>query len=265
MNLKNNWIKWFTGFCDAEGNFQLYPKKRVLKSGVVSKYNVGLGFHLSLHSRDTELLQNIHNNINNIGTFYTYRNREEVRIAVNDRPGLKELVGLFESFPLVTVHQYTRYCLLKKFLANDVKEFKTLEEFNTFKDKCLEDINLAPKVFSDLDNQIVSGLYDSWIVGFINGEGSFYMNKGRCNFFIEHTDLQSLDIIKKRLDFNPSIVARSARERDVGKNIKPTYVLIVSSKKDLGNLIEFLDSEHVVQLAGHKLIQYREWKTKFFA
>lgn len=62
MNLKiKNWIKWFVGFCDAEGNFQLYPKKGVLKSGIVSKYNVGLGFHISLHSRDTELLQSIHN------------------------------------------------------------------------------------------------------------------------------------------------------------------------------------------------------------
>lgn len=248
----------------AEGNFQLYPKKRVLKSGVVSKYNVGLGFHLSLHSRDTELLQSIRNNLNNIGTFYTYSTRDEVRIAVNDRPGLKALVDIFDLFPLITIHQYTRYCLLKEFLVNNVKEFKTLEEFNTFKDKCLDNINLASKVISNLDSLITSGEYDSWIVGFINGEGCFYMNKGKCNFFIEHTDLQALDIIKKRLSFSPKIVARSPRARDVGKNIKPTYVLIVSSKNDIDNLIQFLDSEQVVSLAGHKLMQYNDWKASWF-
>lgn len=263
MNLENNWIKWFTGFCDAEGNFQLYPKKRVLKSGAISKYNVGLGFHLSLHSRDSELLQVIHSKLNNIGTFYVYKNRDEVRIAVNDRPGLKALVDIFDLFPLVTIHQYTRYCLLKEFLVNNVKEFKTLDEFNIFKNKCLDNINLASKVLSGLGDQIASGVFDSWIVGFINGEGCFYMNKGKCNFFIEHTDLQALDIIKKRLSFGPQIVARAPRARDVGKDIKSTYVLIVSSKKDIESLIEFLDSDKIVPLAGHKLTQYNDWKVKW--
>jgi len=69
--------------------------------------------------------------------------------------------------------------------------------------------------------------------------------------------LQALEIIKKRLSFGPSIVARSARARDAGKSIKPTYVLIVSSKNDINNLIQFLDREEV-QLAGHKFSQYSD-------
>nr|YP_009262038.1 LAGLIDADG endonuclease [Chrysoporthe austroafricana]AMX22113.1 LAGLIDADG endonuclease [Chrysoporthe austroafricana] len=263
-NLDNNWIRWFTGFCDAEGNFQVYPKKRVLKSGVVSKYNVGLGFHLSLHSRDSELLHDIHEKLNHVGVFYEFKNRNEARIAVNDRTGLRVIVDVFSLFPLVTIHQYTRYCLLKEYLVNDIKEFKTLDEFNIFKDKCLDNIDLSSKVLSGLESQINSGLLDSWIVGLINGEGCFYLNKGRCNFFIEHTDLQALEIIKKRLAFSPKIVARSPRARDVGKNIKPTYMLIVSSKKDIESLIELLDCERVVPLAGHKLMQYTEWKQTWF-
>lgn len=75
---------------------------------------------------------------------------------------------------------------------NNVKEFKTLEEFNAFKDKCLENIDLSSKVMSNLDSQIISGVFDNWIVGYIKGEGCFYMNKGKCNFFIEHTDIQAL-------------------------------------------------------------------------
>ena len=37
LRLDKSWLSWFVGFCDAEGNFQVYPKKRTLKSGVVSK------------------------------------------------------------------------------------------------------------------------------------------------------------------------------------------------------------------------------------
>lgn len=57
--INEKWLKWFVGFNDALGNFQVYPKKRVLKSGEISKYNVGYAYYLSLHQRDTEILQNI--------------------------------------------------------------------------------------------------------------------------------------------------------------------------------------------------------------
>jgi hypothetical protein len=50
---------------------------------------------------------------------------------------------------------------------------------------------------------------DNWIVGFINGEGSFYLNKGKCNFYIEHTDKQLLELIRMRLDFGPNVLESS--------------------------------------------------------
>lgn len=209
MNLDKNWIRWFIGFCDAEGNFQVYPKKRVLKSGAVSKFNVGLGFHLSLHSRDSELLHDIRSKLNNVGVFHLSKTKNDARIAVNDRAGLKYLIGVFDMFPLVTIHQYTRYCLLKNYLLNDIKEFKTLNEFNEFKENYLSNIDLSSKMLSELDSQIDSGLLDSWIAGLINGEGCFYLNKGKCNFTIEHTDLQALEIIKRRLSFTPKIIPRT--------------------------------------------------------
>lgn len=62
--LNKNWIEWFIGFNDAEGNFQVYPKKRVLKSGEVSHYGVGYAYHLSLHSRDAPLIKTIQEMLN---------------------------------------------------------------------------------------------------------------------------------------------------------------------------------------------------------
>ena len=190
------WIGWFVGFVEAEGNFQVYPKKRVLKSGEISKYNVGLGFHLSLHSRDLNIINTIHQNLNNQGTIYTFKDKPEVRIAINDRSGLESLTRVLDSFSLITEYQLSRYLLLKEYLTKGIKEFKTLEEYNEFKDGLNLNIKATINNSNVLDfNQetyiqhwkfrLTNGELDNWIVGFINGEGCFYLNKGKCNFFVE--------------------------------------------------------------------------------
>jgi len=39
--------------------------------------------------------------------------------------------------------------------------------------------------------------FDNWILGFINGEGFFNLhNRGHLVFYIEHTDENSLNLIK---------------------------------------------------------------------
>src|ERR1700761_8181180 len=113
----------------------------MLISGDISKYNVGLGFHLSLHNRDISVIKNIKNNLNDIGTIYEYKNKLDVRMAVNDRKSLISLTEIFKIFPLMTQHQLKRYLLLREYLLNNIKEFKTLEEFNDFRDKTILDIS----------------------------------------------------------------------------------------------------------------------------
>ena len=122
-------FSWWTGFCDAEGNFQIYPKKRLLKSGELSKVNVGNGFHLSLHKRDLSLIKDIHNKLN-LGTVYESESKDDVRLAVNDKVGINKICKIFSMYPLLTMHQLTRFLLLKEIFNNDIKEFKTLDLFN---------------------------------------------------------------------------------------------------------------------------------------
>jgi hypothetical protein len=99
---------------------------------------------------------------------------------------------------------------------------------------------------------------DNLIIGFINGEGSFYLNKGKCNFYIEHTDRQLLELIRYRLDFGPNVLERSVRERDIGKVRKDMYQLNISSKKDINELVMFLDNKANIPLQGHKMVQYNK-------
>lgn len=55
-DMKNNtlfylWLEWFVGFCDADANFQVFPKKRIYHTKdnkVTEYYNIGYGFHIGL-------------------------------------------------------------------------------------------------------------------------------------------------------------------------------------------------------------------------
>jgi hypothetical protein len=73
---------------------------------------------------------------------------------------------------------------------------------------------------------------------------------------IEHIDKLSLELIKHKFNFGPNVIERGTRARDIGKDVKKTYMLNISSKKDINNLILFLDNN--IPLQGHKLIQYNE-------
>lgn len=95
------------------------------------------------------------------------------------------------------------------------------------------------------------------MLGFINGEGSFTINKkGTLIFSIEHTDKASLVLIKNRLDLGPTILDRG-QKLFRGSLRKNTYSLGISLKKDLNSLNKFLNNTGLIGLKGHKLIQYQ--------
>jgi LAGLIDADG endonuclease len=260
-NNLDKFFQWFVGFSDAEGNFQMYPKKRILKSGEIIRYNVGYAYHLSLHKRDTNILKYIRNKLSNIGTIYEYLDKSDSRLAINDISGLLYLMNnVFDIYPLIVESQLTRYLLLRSGLINEVKEFETLEQYNQYKTKCLLSISEQIKSNNNIKKLFDNSYLDNWIIGFINGEGCFYMNKNKCNFYIEHTDRQALEIIKRRLSFGPNVLERSPRNKDFGKKRKTTYQLIISSKKDIENLIIFLDDKDNIPLQGNKYTQYIKWK-----
>ncbi len=257
-NYNNNWLKWFIGLNDAEGNFQTYPKKRLLKSGEISKINVGYSYHLSMHKRDIEMIKDIQIKLKGIGSIYEYTNKPDSRLTVNDKQGLLYLIkNVFELNPLLTKNQLIRYQLLKEGLINHINEFKTLEEYNNYKSERLlyitKKVEIKKSLFTELD-------IDNWIIGFINGEGSFNIKNSRLVFYIEHSYKNALEIIKKRLYFGPNVLKRSERARDIGKIRKEMFQLFISSKKDIENLIMFLDDKNNIPLQGYKNIQYNEWK-----
>lgn len=100
-----------------------------------------------------------------------------------------------------------------------------------------------------------------WLKGFISGEGSFYIrpNGKTKEFCMEQVDKEVMELIRQRLGFKPSIIVkdrRGDRERS-----KVCYEIRVSSRKDINNLIKFLDSCEG-SLLGNKLEQYMVWRDR---
>lgn len=139
---------------------------------------------------------------------------------------------------------------------------ENLEEYKKFKDE--KTVATEYNFLIESESKILltgssMNYEDSWMLGFINGEGSFTVNKkGTLIFSIEHTDKTSIELIKNRLDLSPTILDRGQRLFR-GSLRKVTYSLGVSSKKDLNSLNNLLNNTDLIGLKGHKLIQYLNW------
>uniref|UniRef100_UPI00223725DA LAGLIDADG endonuclease n=1 Tax=Ramaria rubella TaxID=113071 RepID=UPI00223725DA len=224
--LNKNWIYWFIGFCDAEGNFQTFPKKinyLTLNGQTSNYYNIGYGFHLSLSIKDHELLKKIHRNLNYLGKIYEYKDRQEIRLAITKLEDLNWLIeNIFEESSLLTTHQKDRYSRLKYGVLNKFNRVETLEEYQEFINKsatvCFATAPVGPllslssklqkeenmiehKDFNDKISKTIvltaeneSFFLDNWISGFFffykrNGEGSFSIHKqGHLVFYIEQAE-----------------------------------------------------------------------------
>lgn len=232
---------------DAEGNFQIWPKKKIRKDGTVF-YNVGKAIHLAMHIQDAQLIKDIQLKLGGIGTYYENTVKKEARLAVTKKAEVKQVLDLFTNNPLLTVHQSTRMCGLRMVLENNVVHMEDLAELEQYKQH-------ASYVAPDLTK--VHGQYaDNWLVGFVNGEGHFGTTKQHTVlvFQLEHTDKPCVELLKQRMDLSRPVLQTKARD---GR--KTTYRISVSSASDLRKVVSFFDTHNT--LAGHKAKQYQTWRS----
>jgi hypothetical protein len=250
MNNKN-FFPWFVGFVDAEGNFQTTIVKRINKYKEITSLGLKYSFHLSLHLKDKPLLEFIQTKLENKGKIYTYNTekRQEARLAITKVDDLKWLIeNVFSKYPLITNHQATRYKKLEIGIINNIKNLKSLDAYSY----------LIKKEIPNTKN-ISEDYINNWIIGFLNGEVAFTkatkLNKNIPIIFLEHTDKESVSLIKNILKIGPNILTRTRDTR------KTTYCLSISSKQDINNVVNFINK--MDNLSGYKLIQYNKWKEDF--
>jgi len=252
----NNFYEWFCGLADGESSFYIKKGKSINQFEFI--------FQIGLHMDDSEMLYFIEKTLG-IGKVST--SGKFVYFRVNTHKELLILFDIFEKFPLNST----------KFL-NYLDFKKAFELYSTSKSSA-QTIEIIDNLKSNMNSQRINfTLPDShkirmnpyWLLGFIEGEGSFSVKKGKnfpLTFSLSQKDntilmkaikdfFDNLGVSKKWRNFQ-DVVSVSSDKR-IG-NTGDINLLFINRVDYITNvLIPFFDS-----LIWHskKEKDYKDWKT----
>nr|CAA35846.1 unnamed protein product [Podospora anserina] len=166
VNKNNEFLHWFSGFTDAEGNFLISIDRNYVK----------LRFKISLHIDDLKVLQVIQSNLN-IGRITVEEVRSRCSFIVEDISGINTICSIFNNYPLHTSKKLDFQDFYEALLIR-TKE-KIISPTNLEKILCLKNgMNSKREIFTyDITkSQII--IDPNWFIGFMEGEGTFGIKTG---------------------------------------------------------------------------------------
>ena len=246
-----NFEKWLVGFTDGDGSFIVYKTRNTY----------GLAFKIAQHKYNKRILYFIKKNIG-AGSVNEEKNTDMAQYCVYSREKLRKyIIPIFDKYPLLTS---------KSFSYKNFKEtFNILENINlSYKEKkeliekiiiLKSDTNYKTTIFSDGINfykdNIEKVIDKSWLIGFIEAEGSFFISKNKLKYIhyfsiCQQKDKQLLEGIKIILKINANIYY-SKRDK--------CYYLKTKNKESIKYIINFVDG----YLKGVKSLEFKLWKRAF--
>ena len=204
----SNFLQWFVGFTDAEGNFIINPIRKKDKSTVSS---FSFMFKITLHIDDEKVLRYIKDKLG-IGGVRVYK--DEVIFNVTDQKGIALLIPIFDKYNLNTT-KYLDYLDFKEAFLFYLNRDKSLtpnpnsSDNDNHKDKMVKEKILELKnkmntnrVYFDRPEHSKIVITKSWLLGFIEGDGSFFLRRDSITptFCIENTGNQ-LPVLLKIKEF----------------------------------------------------------------
>ena len=173
MKILNNdqFFQWFVGFTEAEGYFKFKPRYR---NGKIISFQ--FEFEIHLHIDDFELLNNIKEKLK-IGNVYANNSRNSCNFVVGSEKELRLLINLFDGFPLNGVKLLDFLQFKEAFLLYFNREGTINEDLIKKLLKLKEGLNKGRVDFTMPQNHQIN-ITGHWLVGLIDGEGSFSMTRG---------------------------------------------------------------------------------------
>uniref|UniRef100_UPI001FA78B4A hypothetical protein n=1 Tax=Ciborinia camelliae TaxID=647257 RepID=UPI001FA78B4A len=254
----SNFLQWFVGFTDAEGNFII---NRILKKDKITTSSFSFMFKITLHKDDEMVLRYINNKLG-VGGVRFYK--DECIFNVTDKKGVALLIDIFDKYNLNTTKHldYLDFKEAFNFYSNRSKNLKP----DVVKDYLLELKNKMNTNRIHFERPIKSeiNITKSWLLGFIEGDGSFFLRRDNIipTFSIELTGVQFpimlkiKEFLENSLGFDPyslyklknsSIIAiTTVKARN---NAKSSVSLIIKNINVLNNYFIpfFADSEFLTQ------------------
>ena len=264
---EENFLRWFSGFTDAEGNFNIALYKN--KLGNLS--SATFRFTIELHIDDRDTLNIIKNKLNIGNDIAIYGN--SCKFTVTHPKDIYKLIEIFDIYNLNTT-KYLDYIDFKeafKLYKNRKKTIKIEKIFNRLLDlKNGMNSNRINFNFPLKHKIIITGY---WLLGLIEGDGSFYIDRSKMEpvFSITQSNKQLflLEEIKNylinTLGFdkysmfklnNASVI--SIMNRKGKNNSQPLNVLIIRNTNVLINyLIPYLEK---MTFISKKSLDYKDFK-----
>ena len=261
-------LQWFVGFSDGESNFTIVLQKD--KNGSIS--GASFRFIIELHIDDLNTLKYIRSKLKIGNEIAVYGN--SCKFTVIHRKDINKLISIFGKYKLNTT-KYLDYLDFKKAFNLYQGRDKTIKDNQTLIDQILElkkAMNKSRMNFSlPVDHKIV--ISRPWLLGFIEGEGSFYLTRAEFEpgFSItqSETQLPVMEKIKEFLENNlgfdkysmfklKSSSAITIKRGKAVKNSKPLAVVTIRNTNILIHyLIPYLESMRFITKKGKDFYDFK--------
>ena len=252
-----DFLHWFSGFTDGEGNFLITLDRQYIK----------FRFKISLHIDDVEVLNTIKSHLN-IGRVTLEISRNRCSFIVENYADIKNVICyIFKSFPL---HTSKRLDFENFYEAVLIKNKKNLSNVDVERIKYLKDsMNSKREIFSYniTESQII--INPNWLIGFIEGEGTFGIKTGSSMYFQvaqKNTSQECLSAIVVFLTGLPKLAPMQSPDNKIlplnvtsSMNVRTNVVSLVVLSVDglYYYILPFLES---YTMYSRKALDFKLWK-----
>lgn len=255
VNDHNNYLdfnQWLVGFTDGNGIFSIN----------LDKDRVSFTYKLSQSLSNVQLLYKIKKELG-IGIVTKDKaNHLAYYIVTNNDHLIEIILPIFDTYPLRSI-KYFNYMKFKRGLGMSREALmREIQEPMT-----REGLNLQSPVWNNLDyteitsvNQVKNIVSKSWLTGFIESEGHFYLTQ-----ISPYKIVHAFSIVSQS---DPIILYVIKVIFHIKSQVKSTdnqaFYLETKSRRSLLNIVHyFITKDHTILFKGGKSLEYCIWKRTF--
>lgn len=249
-----DFLYWFSGFTDAEGNFLI----------ILDRNYVKFRFKISLHIDDVEVLNTIKSNLG-IGNIVVENSRNSCSFVIERYADIKDVICvIFKNFPLHTSKKLDFEDFYQAVLIKDKKNLSDAELDRILSLKNGMNSKREKFTYFSTESQII--INPNWFIGFLEGEGTFGIKTGSALYLQvaqKNTSPESLSAIKTFLILLPNNALQNSKILPLNVistiNLKTNVVSLVVTSVDAlyYYVLPFLDSS---KMYTRKAIDFKLWR-----
>nr|YP_009136836.1 LAGLIDADG endonuclease [Fusarium culmorum]AKB93389.1 LAGLIDADG endonuclease [Fusarium graminearum]CDL73548.1 Included in intron of cob n1 TaxSordaria macrospora k-hell RepIDF7WD38_SORMK [Fusarium culmorum CS7071]AKE07441.1 LAGLIDADG endonuclease [Fusarium culmorum]QID44155.1 LAGLIDADG endonuclease [Fusarium culmorum]CAB4246886.1 heg15 [Fusarium culmorum] len=253
-----DFLYWFSGFTDAEGNFLVSIDRKYIK----------LRFKINLHIDDIEVLYIIKSKLG-FGRVVEESSRNSCSFIVEDSLNINKLCDIFKQFPLHTSKKLD-FISFNEVVIIKAKN-KVLSETDIAKIISIKNsMNSKREVFTYDTSKSQIIINPNWLIGFIEGEGTFGIKTGSALYFQVAQKNTSQECLNGIINFLMNLSNNATLHKDPDNKILPISVtntinirtnvvsLAIANVDGLYYyLLPYLDSS---KFYSRKAIDFKLWK-----